>query len=86
LKPDSRRVGVSFLTPRLLDSLTSRSVDLVDRLCQLEVLARDSALAVRRQADADLVVIDRDVGMVVGLFGGFGDLVHKGDGRQERFE
>ena len=53
------------------------SVKLVDSFCQSEVLFRDSRLAVRRKADAHLVVIDGDVGMVVGLFGGFGDLFTK---------
>src|SRR5208337_667903 len=61
-------------------------VKLVNSFSQVEVLFRDSRLAVRRKADAYLVVIDSDVRVVVGLFSGFGDLIHKGDGQQERFE
>ena len=77
---------LNFLTSRLLDFSISSRVDLVNRTCQLKVLLRDSAFAVRGEADAYLAVIDGNVRMVVGPLSSFGDFVHKGDGGHKRLE
>ncbi|SPE32698.1 hypothetical protein SBA2_70016 [Acidobacteriia bacterium SbA2] len=73
-------------TPQLLDFSTSCRINLVESLRKLEVLLRDSPLAVRGEVDAYLVVVDGDVRMMVGLLGCFSDFVHKCYGGHKRFE
>src|SRR5690242_4697568 len=63
-----------------------RSGQLVGCGGEVEVLCCQSASVVGDQGKADLVPADVDVGMVAGIFGGFADFVHKGEGCYEVLE
>ena len=61
-------------------------MDLVDLPRQIEILLRNPALAMGRKTDPHHVVIDGDIGVMPGAFGGLGDPVDELNSRQERWE